>query len=129
MIVYADGSVQKDETIDPRKISHLQLPFSQGQIVIMTVIHEGDFPLLIIQSEKLSSVGFKLTTNGQWKKIFTVDKGSYKLRKAFGHILIGVSCKDHTLKMLELGGKMDNVIVTEMAIGLLNSPDYYLDAK
>ena len=31
--------------------------------------------------------------------------------------------------MLELGGKMDNVIVTEMAIGLLNSPDYYLDAK
>ena len=31
--------------------------------------------------------------------------------------------------MLELGGKNDNTIVTEMAIGNLNSPDYYMDAK
>ena len=84
--------------------------------------------MLIFQSEKLSTVGFQFVA-GTWRKQFTLERGSYRLRKAFGAILIGVSQKDHTLKLLELGGKMDNTIVTEMALGLLNSPDFYLDAK
>ena len=75
------------------------------------------------------TVGYKMAATGNWKKQFTIEKGQYRLRKAFGAILIGVSQKDHTLKMLELGGKNDNTIVTEMAIGFMNSPDYYLDAK
>ena len=48
LIVYSDGSVQKDETIDPRKISQLQLPFNHGHNVIMTILNEGDFPILIV---------------------------------------------------------------------------------
>ena len=40
------------------------------------------------------------------------------MKQAFGSFLIGVhKFHDRTMKLLELGGKLDNVIVTEMPLG------------
>ena len=64
---------------------------------------------------------------GSWKKHFQLEKCTYRLRKAFGNILIGENLKDYTLKLLELGGKQSKSIITEMALGAIGSLHYYLD--
>ena len=49
IIAYSDGFIQKDETTDPRKVTHLQLPFNRGHAinVILTIMNEGEDPVLI----------------------------------------------------------------------------------
>ena len=72
--------------------------------------------MLIFQSKSYQTVGF-VFEEGAWNRKFTIEEHKYKLKKAFGPFMVGTKIEDQTVKLLELGGKRDDTIVTEMSIG------------
>lgn len=72
--------------------------------------------MLLFQDKHYQTAGFILEEEGTWAKKFTIESRKYKLINAFGPFLVGLSFGDMTIKLLELGGKRDNTIVTEMSL-------------
>ena len=67
-------------------------------------------------------------TNGHWSRHFTLDR-QFDLKQVFSQFLIGVDkANDRTMKVLELGGKSDTQIITEMALGPVGSSDFNIDS-
>ena len=83
--------------------------------------------MLIFQSKICQTIGFVLN-EGSWVRKFVIPEQRYKLTNAFGPFLVGTSFSDQTVKLLELGGKRDNNIVTEMSLGRSGQTDYCIDA-
>ena len=83
--------------------------------------------MLIFQSKTCQTVGF-VFEEGSWTRKFTIEGHKYKLKKAFGPFMVGTSFADQTVKLLELGGKHDNCIVTEMSLGSPGQTDLQIDA-
>ena len=83
--------------------------------------------MIILQNSKFTTIAF-MYNNHSWVRKFTIEAYKYDLKNAFGHFMIGVSHKDRTLKLLELGGPTDNQIITEMTFNQAGSADYNVDA-
>ena len=110
-----------------RKIPQLILPFKTATTCMMTEFSEKA-RMLILQNKHLQAVGYTYK-HGIWKRQFTLDGFQYELMQAYGSFLIGVNkYRDRTVKLLELGGKSDNTIVTEMPIGPIGQADFQIDA-
>ena len=72
----------------------------------MTMINL-EYPLLILKNAKLATAGFKYI-NSSWTSKFTIESQWIDVKNAYGPFILGVSLLDKTLKVLELGGPMDN---------------------
>ena len=70
-------------------------------------------PFLIVQNRRYGAQGFKYL-NRNWIRKLTIEPWLYEIRNAYGPFFIAKSLKDRTIKLLELGGRLDNQIVTEM---------------
>ena len=66
-----------------------------------------EYPLLILKNAKLATAGFKYI-NSSWTSKFTIESQWIDVKNAYGPFILGVSLLDKTLKVLELGGLMDN---------------------
>ena len=124
--VYEDGTVQKNRIVDPAKTTHLVLPFPEATRAMITMLGT-ETPMLILQDKKGSTVGF-IQSKNDWVRKFTIESGKYELQQSFGPFLVGVDLTDQTLKILELGGKEDNTIVTEYPFGRTGVRDFAVDA-
>ena len=52
----------------------------------------------------------------------------FRLMAAFGQFLVGMALHDRTVKLLELGGKKDEEIVSEMPLGQRGQINFQIDA-
>ena len=85
------------------------------------------FPMMIVQNRRYATSGFKYL-NRKWVRKFTIEPRLYEIRNAFGPFFIAKSLKDRTIKLLELGGRLDTQIVTEMQHGPIGSDNFVVDA-
>lgn len=64
----------------------------------------------------MEAIGFTYRRD-QWVRQFTIPGMHFRLMDAFGQFLVGMALHDRTVKLLELGGKKDEELVSEMPLG------------
>ena len=72
-------------------------------------------PVLIFQSKEYQIVGYKFRQKA-WHHCFTVEGRKFRLDLVFNRNLVGLNMKDRMPTLLEIGGRNDSDIITEMEI-------------
>ena len=65
------------------------MPFKEANKCYMTKINL-EFPLLVLKSSKLSTIGFKYYQSN-WIRKFIIDSFKWDIKAAYGPFLLGIS--------------------------------------